>query len=112
MEKPLWWVCETDKQVPEMKKLVKRTETVQGWRAGKLRQTLTRESGDNKQKSGPEELLNSGGNSKCKDSRNWFYYKSKLLGINKIIQGTKSFNTKTGNDIQYKSVLSLSEEWS
>lgn len=60
---------ETDKQASEVKELVKRTEAVQGWRAGKLRQTPTHESGDKKQKSGPKELLNSVGNSKFKDSR-------------------------------------------
>lgn len=48
---------------------MKGTETVQGWRAGKCRHTPSHESNDKKQKSAPEELLSSAGNSKFKNSK-------------------------------------------
>lgn len=49
--------------------MVKGTEAAQGWRAGKSGQTPSHESDDKKQKSAPEVLLSTGGNSKFKDSR-------------------------------------------
>lgn len=60
-------------------------EAVQGWRVGKCMQTPSHESDDKKQKSDPEKLLSSGGNSKFQGLILVFYYMTKLLRINKII---------------------------